>query len=300
MRAALALLAGAVLVTAAGAAPRVVTRIGTGQAPCGVAAGFGSVWVAAYGTGKLVRIDPATNRVTQRITVARGICPLTIAAGAIWVASDRTNVLYRVDPKRGRVVARIPVARWPAHLLAALGGVWVSGYESGVVARIDPRTNSTARVYEVGGNPSGLAALDGSLYVAFARGGTSLGRLELTSGAVTQIGLGHTAPGFLTAATGSLWTTTEDGYALRVDPAGPTIRAFSVPGTPAEARLGRDGTIWVAEKEHNTLTRIDPKTNRIVDVTGAGPGALAVAAARGDMWVTSFAGSDVWRFRAPR
>jgi streptogramin lyase len=301
MRVALAVLAGtAVVAAAAGAAPRVVTRIGTGQAPCGIAAGFGSVWVAVYETGKLVRIDPATNRATKRITVARGICPLAATSGAVWVASDRTNVLYRVDPARNRVVARIPVPRWPAHLLAALGGVWVSGYESGVVARIDPRTNSIARVYEVGGNPSGLAALDGSLYVAFARGGTSLGRLDLTSGAVTQIGVGHTAPGFLTVAAGSLWTTTEDGYALRVDPAGPTIRAFPVPGTPAEARLGRDGTIWVAEKQHNTLTRIDPRANRIVDVTGAGPGALAVVAAGGDMWVTSFAGSDVWRFRAAR
>ncbi len=298
MRVALAVVAGTAVVAAAGASPRVVTRIGTGAAPCGVVGGFGSVWVAAYDTGKLVRIDPATNRVTKRITVARGICPLAVAAGAIWVASDRANVLYRVDPARGRVVARIPVARWPAHVVGALGSVWVSGYERGVVARIDPATNSTARVYEVGGNPSGLASLGGSLYVAFARAGTSLGRLDLTSGAVTQIPLGHTAPGFLAAAAGSLWTTTEDGYALRVDPATSNVTAFPVPGTPAEARLGRDGTIWVAEKEHNTLTRIDPRTNRIVDVTGAGPGALGVAAGAGDMWVTSYAGSDVWRFRA--
>jgi streptogramin lyase len=298
MRVALAFVAAAAVVAAAGAAPRVVARLATGKGPCGVAVGFGSVWVAVYDTGKLVRIDPATNRVTKRIAVARGICPLTISAGALWVASDRANVLFRVDPQRGRVVARIPVARWPAHLLGAFGSVWVSGYESGVVTRIDPARNSVARVYDVGGNPSGLAALGGSLYLAFARAGTSLGRLDVESGAVTQIPLGHTAPGFLTAAAGSLWTTTQDGYALRVDPAAPAIRAFAVPGTPAEARLGPDGTIWVAEKEHNTLTRIDPRTNRIVDVTGAGPGALGVAVSAGDVWVTSYAGSDVWRFRA--
>ena len=114
-----------------------------------------------------------------------------------------------------------------------------------------------------------------------------------------QIALGHTAPGFLTVAAGSLWTTTADGYALRVDPAaGRVLAAFPVPGTPAEARPARDGTIWVAEKQLNTVTRIDPVANRIVDVTAAGPGALGVVAAAGDIWVTSFAGADVWRFRA--
>jgi streptogramin lyase len=191
------------------------------------------------------------------------------------------------------------VARWPAHVTAALGSVWVSGYERGVVARIDPQLNRTARVYDVGGNPSGLAATGGALYVAFGRAGNSLGRLDTATGAITQIPLGHTGPGFLSVSAGSLWTTTADGFALRVDPTGSggVLAAFPVPGTPADAAAARDGTIWVAEKQHNTVTRIDPVANRIVDVRSAGAGALGIAAAAGDMWVTSFAGNDVWRFR---
>jgi len=53
----------------------------------------------------------------------------------------------------------------------------------------------------------------------------------------------------------------------------------------------------VAEKERDTITRIDPATNAVIDVSRAGNGALAVAVARGSMWITSFAGSDVWRYR---
>jgi len=53
-------------------------------------------------------------------------------------------------------------------------------------------------------------------------------------------------PGFLSWRHGSLWTTTADGNAIRVDP---------------------------------------------------DTGAFSIAVAAGDMWVTSFAGSDVWRFR---
>jgi streptogramin lyase len=74
------------------------------------------------------------------------------------------------------------------------------------------------------------------------------------------------------------------------------IATFAVPGTPAEVAAGPGGIVWAAEKERNTLTRIDPVANRIVDVTGAGPGAFSVVLAAGDMWVTSFAGNDVWRF----
>jgi hypothetical protein len=49
------LLAGA----AAASSPQVVTKIVTGRNPCGVAPGFGSLWVANDTSGTLVRIDPA-------------------------------------------------------------------------------------------------------------------------------------------------------------------------------------------------------------------------------------------------
>jgi virginiamycin B lyase len=294
----LALAAALVVVAAAAAAPRPVARVFIGSQPCGTASGLGSIWVAAYGTGKLVRIDPRTNRVTRRINVARGICHLAIGAGSVWVASDKTNVLYRVNPRRGRVVARIPVRAWPADLEFAFGSLWVSAFEQGTVARIDLRKNRVARTYQVGGNPAGLAVANGALWIAFGRGGTSLGRLDPASGALKKSSVEYNGPGFLFAAAGSLWTTTADGHAVRFDPVTRRVVAkFAIPATPAEMAASPDGTIWVAEKERNTLTRIDPVNNTILDVTGAGPGAFSIAVAAGDMWVTSFAGTDVWRVR---
>ena len=282
---------------ASGSPPTAVARIVTGTAPCGAVSGFRSVWVAVYGTGRLVRIDPIRNRITRRIGVAPGICPVAIGAGSVWVASDKTNLLYRVDPRRGRVVARIPVAEWPAHIAFAFGGIWVSAYERGVVARIDPRTNRVKRRYEVAGNPSGLARAGGFMWIAFGRTATALGRLDPATGVLTRLPLGHAAAGFLAAIGDSLWTTTADGFALRFDPSkNRVVAGFPIPGTPAEVALAPDGTIWVAEKERNTITRIDPKANSLVDVTSAGRGAFSIAAAAGDMWVTSFAGADVWRF----
>ena len=282
-----------------GASPTAVARVVTGKAPCGAVSGFRSVWVAVYGSGQLVRIDPIRNRVTRRIRVAPGICPVAVGAGSVWVASDKTNLLYRVNPTLGRVVARIPVPEWPAHVTFAFGSVWVSAYERGTVTRLEPRTNRVKRRYAVGGNPSGMTRAGGFIWIAFGRSGTALGRLDPASGALTLFPIGHAAAGFLSFIGDSLWTTTADGFALRFDPAESRVIArFPIPGTPAEVARGPDGNIWVAEKERNTITRLNPKANLIVDVTSAGPGAFSIAAAAGDMWVTNFAGADVWRFRS--
>ena len=282
---------------ASAAAPELRAKVRTGSGPCGAASGFGSVWVAVYATGRLVRIDPQTNRVVQRIRIARGVCPLAIAAGSVWVASDRTDTVYRVDPRRGQILARLRVSHWPAYLAAGLGRVWVSSFEHGHVTEISTRTNRMIRVYRFPGNPSGLARTGGTLWVAFGRTGKTLARVDIATHRITRVPIGHAGAGFLSALGGSLWTTTSDGYAVRVDTrTGRVIATFAIHGTPAEVAAAPDGTIWVAEKERDTITRIDPVANRVIDVVAAGDGALSIAVAGGDMWVTNFAGSDVWRF----
>jgi hypothetical protein len=53
----------------------------------------------------------------------------------------------------------------------------------------------------------------------------------------------------------------------------------------------------VPDKQLNNVTRVDPRTNRVLEVTGAGAGAFQALPAFGSVWVPSYAGSDVWRFR---
>jgi streptogramin lyase len=289
-------LAAVLPMSASAAAPRVLAKVQTGPAPSGTASGFGSIWVAVYGTGRLVRIDPVSNRVAQRFRIARGICPVIVASGSVWVASDKTDVVYRVDPRRGRILARIRVSHWPAHLAAGPDKVWVSSFEHGHVTQISTRTNRPTRVYRFPGNPSGLART-GTLWVAFGRTRRTLARVDIAKHTITRVPIGHAGAGFLSALGGSLWTTTSDGYAVRIDAAdGHVIASFRIAGTPAEVAAAPDGTIWVAEKERDTITRIDPATNRVIDVTPAGDGAFSIAVAGGDLWVSNFAGSDVWRF----
>ncbi|MBA3364857.1 MAG: hypothetical protein H0U03_03600 [Actinobacteria bacterium] len=92
--------------------------------------------------------------------------------------------------------------------------------------------------------------------------------------------------------------TTDEHTTARIDPTTNRVVASLRTGeSPAQAALAPDGTVWVPGKASNTVSRIDPARNRVVDSFRAGPGALTAVRAFGSMWVTSFAGNDVWRFR---
>ena len=61
--------------------------------------------------------------------------------------------------------------------------------------------------------------------------------------------------------------------------------------------LAPDGTLWVPDKEIDTIFRLDPTTGKLIDSFPGGNGAFQALRAFGSMWVTSYAGSKVWRFR---
>jgi hypothetical protein len=86
---------------------------------------------------------------------------------------------------------------------------------------------------------------------------------------------------------------------VRLDPATRRVtERLSVGRTLAQGSLAGEGTMWVPDKEQSRVYRIDPDRARVVDSFEAGPGAFFALRAFGSMWVTSYAGDDVWRFGA--
>jgi YVTN family beta-propeller protein len=53
--------------------------------------------------------------------------------------------------------------------------------------------------------------------------------------------------------------------------------------------------VFVPNFGSNTVSRIDPVTNRVVSVTSVGDGPFPSAAAFGDVWVPSYRGTEVYR-----
>jgi DNA-binding beta-propeller fold protein YncE len=297
MRIVLAAAVVAVLSVAAGGSgsPALIATITTGHAPCGAVAAYGSVWVANDG-GTLVRIDPRTNRVTKRIRVGRGACSLAAGAGALWIANYKEG-LVRVLP--GGRVKRIEVGAAPFDVLVAYQRVWVTAWEDGKVVALDPHTLRIVRRIDVGPRPVGLIARNGVIWVGFGRNATSIARVNPSISRVDRVEVGARAPGwFVTGGERDLWIQANDGALLHFDPIGLQVLArLRVGRTLAQGAVAPDGTIWMPDKEQSLVYRIDRRREQVIDSFAAGPGAYVALRAYGSMWVTSYAGRDVRRFR---
>jgi streptogramin lyase len=272
--------------------PTVLAKITTGTAPCGAVAAYGSIWVANDG-GTLVRINPRTNRVTKRIRTGRGSCSLTAGAGALWIANYKQG-LIRVLPT-GRV-KRLRVGAVPFDVLVAFDRVWVTAWGAGEVVLVDPHKIRVVRRIAVGPKPSGLIARNGSVWVGFGRG-SSIARIDPKTGSSRRFEVGESGPGWFVAGTKDLWIQAEGGHLVHVDPTnGRDLAHLQFGKTLAQGATAPDGSIWMPDKEQSLVFRINPKGPAVTGSFGAGPGAYISLRAYGSMWVTSYAGSDVWRF----
>ena len=129
-----------------------------------VAVGAGAVWAGVENSGRIVRVDPATNKVVA--TVTAGSYPtIAFAAGSLWVGRDDDQSVRRIDPTTNRVKATIPLHAAPFALSVSAGSVWIAG--DGLIARIDPSSNAIVeRLLATDGIYSGLTVRGSDVWVA--------------------------------------------------------------------------------------------------------------------------------------
>ena len=282
----------------AGSSPQVLARIQTGASPGGAVSGFGAIWVTNDGSGTLVRVDPRTNRVTRRIRLRPGVFSVTRGFGALWTVNYRTQMLTRVNPASGRKRS-VRVGGEPGSVVAAFGRVWVTAWASGRLVVVDPRSMRVLKRIRIGPTPASLRVANGAIWVGFGRSATSVARVDPRTAAIVRVPVGVQAPRTFVTGTRDLWIQAGDHALVRLDPSSRAVTAkLSFGSTLAGGALAPDGMIWMPDKEQNVVYRVDPKKAVVVDSFPAGVGAFQALRAYGSMWVTSYAGSDVWRFRA--
>jgi streptogramin lyase len=186
----------------------------------------------------------------------------------------------------------------PFDVLVAFGRVWVTGWQAGRLDELDPRTLRVVRRLDVGPYPAGLAARAGAIWVGFGRDATAIARVDPASGAIERLPVGDRSPSWFAAGTRDLWVQANDRDVVHVDPSARRVLGrLRVGRTLAQGAAAPGGTIWLPDKEQSLVYRIDPVAGRVVDSFPAGRGAFFALSAFGSMWVTTYAGSDVWRFR---
>ena len=240
---------------------------------------------------------------------------MTTGAGGVWVANVDDETVSRIDPND--VAARpatIPVGDYTSDLTVGAGSVWVALGALAELVRINPAQNDTASpIPALGGStPCGAPRAsvtfgDGFAWFACQRG--DVGRVDARTGAATSIGL---EAGLLTSPSsvlpefsdvafglGSLWVVNQAANSVaEVDPlTNQKQRDITVGRAPAAIAVG-DKTLWVANFEDDTVTRIEvPGPGQTPSLTSipVGDGPVDVAVGEGGVWVANQLGHSVTR-----
>jgi YVTN family beta-propeller protein len=150
-----------------------ITRLGVFAGATDLLYAANAIWVVDNSVGQVARVDPKAMIVVKRINVPDAPVGITAGGGAIWVVSPsytKGGRLWRIDPVANIATASASVGRDATGVAFGDGSVWVMHSAAGTVQRIDPQTLRTSKTIAVGNHPSGIAFADGRLYATVDNG----------------------------------------------------------------------------------------------------------------------------------
>jgi DNA-binding beta-propeller fold protein YncE len=262
--------------------------------------------VEPQASGKLVRIDPATNEIRASIAAGNGPNGVVAAGNDVWLTDRADGTLSRVDATTNQIVQRSSAHGSPADIAA--GGGWIvvaNGASEANVAAFEATTGTLDRLVNVASGitaPPQVAAGREGVWVA--TGDRRVQRVlsvrpaprptalpppgdESADAAFSAIALGE----------GAVWVLgdLEDPRLWRLDStSGKLTATITLPSAPKDVAVG-EGAVWVTSQLDDTLTRIDPETGRITGTIDVGRGAAGVAVGAGAVWVANAVDGTVAR-----
>lgn len=165
--------------------------------------------------------------------------------------------------------------------------VWVSNAPLNLVHRLDIKTNQIAANIGVGKKPcSGLVAGFGSIWVPNC-GDKTVSRIDIATNAVvaTIAATPAESEGGIAVSDDAVWLVTNAaGKLSRIDPK--TNKVVMEIEIPAGSAsvVYGDGAVWVTTPAKNVLTRVDAKTSQVTDSIGVGLGPRFVTYGGGAVW----------------
>jgi YVTN family beta-propeller protein len=116
-----------------------------GSALDGINVGDHAVWVADFGAGQLIKIDPMTYQVVDRIAVPDAEDALEVN-GTVWVTNHEEGSVTLVDAVADKVIKTLAVGDpgrdGPQRIAFGLGSIWVDESNTNNVIRLDPTSHS--------------------------------------------------------------------------------------------------------------------------------------------------------------
>ena len=242
------------------------------------------VFAASEGDGTLTRVDTRTGAVVNsgRFDASGGLA----AEGAkrVWVASVRRRqvtlvdaALPLIDPTTDRPSEssspRVPLPRDTTGTSLTVGGgaLWIATY--GQPGRRAAWSNAGASTPLGGSGRTDSAYSDygnsvtfgyGAAWIALGAPADALLRVDARSGRARRIPVGR-FPDAVAVGFGSVWVVEkEDDTVRRIDPVTGRTRRVIAVGHLPFDVAVDQGSVWVTSQCAGTVSRIDPATNRVV------------------------------------
>jgi hypothetical protein len=205
---------------------------------------------------------------------------MTRAGGAVWIQVDSpVDAIVRIDIATGSSKPAVPLG-WKAK--SGSEGIWVVCCDW--LVRVDPATGQETLRIPMGG---ALALGDGAAWLFNDRG---LHRIDPSTGKIgnpvgPSISSVCESPKDLLVAFAGAWLACKEGKVVRVDIASGAGTSIPTAAGSHTLTVGGDA-VWVTNYQAGSVSRIDPKTNQVTMVAGAGSG-VGITSGGGFVWAAT-------------
>jgi streptogramin lyase len=265
--------------------------------PCASVQGGGFMWVTAYGSAEVHKVDPATNEVVATFETDGQPCGVVFAGGSLWVGSVKGALIDQIDPSSGEILGRVTTGGQVYDVQAGYGSVWVVNREGGDVLRIDPATAKIVASVSAGGLLYGLAVNADGVWASSQLENTIVHVDPETNEIVDTITDPINQPFTFAWTPGSLWVSHRNGVVSQLDTRiGKFVARVDTPhdgssGDPDSA----GGFVWYPDGVSGDLLRIDPEAAKVTAQVPLDKGFSVAQAGFDSVWVARFGGDGLAR-----
>jgi ABC-type oligopeptide transport system substrate-binding subunit/class 3 adenylate cyclase/streptogramin lyase/predicted Ser/Thr protein kinase len=242
-------------------------RLGAAGAAVAAIALIGVLVFAGSGAGARIRPQSvgfvSTSGTVQAQVPLNGVGATRALGHTLWVANGDDKTLERIDLRTRKLIHPfVSIEDGFGGMTVGFGAVWVVDGKEPKLLRIDPRYLTVEKI----SLPAKKSDID------------------------------FTAPTEATVGAGSVWVA-EANKVFRVDPVSRRV-VKSIPVPQADVLAYGEGAVWVGQSNASSISKIDPRSNQVVQTTTLRGFVHAVAVGDGFVWATVLPDDTLWKLDA--